>query len=418
LIATTGRCDTVAVPALIDRVARRIALAVLDRTRHGTIVLVDGGRRYELGEAASGDRLRATIVVRSPRFYRLALRGSIGLAQGYRDGVWECAELPTLMRIAAVNASRLDPPRRALLPLVAVPRRLARWLTRNTPRRSRRQIAAHYDLGNGLFAVMLDETMTYSCAVFAEPQMSLAQAQRAKLELVCRKLALSPRDRVLEIGSGWGAFAIHAAHAHGCNVTTTTLSREQHDYVSARVAEIGLADRIAVLERDYRELDGSFDKLVCIEMIEAVGWQYLDTFFARCSKLLRPRGAMLLQAITIDDRAYEVEKSSRSFIKTQIFPGGCLPSQAAISRSLARVTDLRLVDLEDITAHYVETLRRWRTNIVDAGAELARLGYDEPFRRVWELYLSYCEGGFSARRIGDVQMLLAKPGFRAGAAGV
>ena len=396
---------------MVDRFARKIALAVLRRTRHGTIVLVDGDDRLEFGEPG----LRATVVVRSPRFYRLALRGSIGLARGYRESAWECAELPTLMRIAAANASRLDAPRRALMPLIAGPQRVARWIARNTPRRSRRQIAAHYDLGNGLFALMLDETMSYSCAVFDEPDMTLAQAQRSKLEMICRKLGLSPDDRVLEIGSGWGSFAIHAASQHGCHVTTTTLSHEQYEHVSARVDELGLADRVEVLAKDYRELEGSFDKLVSIEMIEAVGWQYFDTFFKRCSRLLAPGGAMLLQAITIDDRAYEVEKASRSFINTYIFPGGCLPSRAAITRSVGRVTDLRLVDLEDITAHYVETLRRWRANLTEARAELARLGYDEPFRRVWELYLTYCEGGFWARRIGDVQMVLAKPGFRVSA---
>jgi cyclopropane-fatty-acyl-phospholipid synthase len=398
---------------MLDGLARTIALALVRRARHGTIVIVDGSERLELGEPRSDGLPHATVVVRSPRFYRRLLHGSIGLAKAYRDREWECSDLPALMRIAASNAAALDRPRRLLRPLVAGPQHAVRWLTRNTPRRSRRQIAAHYDLGDDLFALMLDDTMTYSCAVFGEPRATLEQAQLAKLDLICRKLSLSPGDRVLEIGSGWGAFALHAASRYGCHVSTTTISERQHAYVSERVAAAGLADHVEVLLRDYRELEGSFDKLVSIEMIEAVGWQYLDTFFARCSRLLHPGGAMLLQAITIDDRAYEVGKASRSFINTQIFPGGCLPSLEAMSRSIARVTDLRLLDLEDISAHYVETLRRWRANLAGAGAELARLGYDESFRRLWELYLSYCEGGFWARRIGDVQLLLAKPGFRA-----
>jgi cyclopropane-fatty-acyl-phospholipid synthase len=294
---------------------------------------------------------------------------------------------------------------------VVAPQRLARRLVRNTPARSRRQIAAHYDLGNDLFELMLDETMLYSCALFSAPQMTLADAQQAKLDRVCQKLGLSSDHHVLEIGTGWGAFAIHAASRYGCRVTTTTISAEQHRYVQARVRAAGLADRVEVLLKDYRELEGSYDRLVSIEMIEAVGWQYFGRFFARCSDLLRPDGAMLLQAITIDDRAYDVQKGSRTFINTYIFPGGCLPSQAVIARSLARLTDLRMVHLEDITPHYVETLRRWRANFLARADTVAKLGYDERFRRLWELYLCYCEAGFSERRIGDVQLLLAKPRF-------
>jgi len=216
---------------------------------------------------------------------------------------------------------------------------------------------------------------------------------------------------VLEIGTGWGGFAVHAAREHGCRVTTTTISREQHAYATARVAAAGLADRVTVLCEDYRDLGGSYDKLVSIEMIEAVGWQYFPMFFRRCSELVRDGGAMLLQAIVIDDRAYEVEKASRSFINTRIFPGGCLPSLQVISRNLQRVTDYRLADLEDLTAHYAITLAHWRRRFAAAAARLPELGYDERFRRLWELYLSWCEGGFRERRIQDVQLLLAKPGW-------
>ena len=259
---------------------------------------------------------------------------------------------------------------------------------------------------------MLDPTMIYSCAVFERPDATLEEAALAKLDLVCEKLDLGPRDHVLEIGSGWGGFALHAAATRGCRVTTTTLSREQHAFAVARVRAAGLEDRVTVLLDDYRDLRGSYDKLVSIEMIEAVGWRDFGTLFARCSDLLRPDGAMLLQAITIDDRAYEVEKASRSFMRTHIFPNGCLPSLEVIARCVARRTDMRTVDLEDLTPHYAETLRRWRANVEREAETLEGLGYDERFRRMWRMYLAYCEGGFAERRIGVVQAVLAKPAWR------
>ena len=257
--------------------------------------------------------------------------------------------------------------------------------------------------------------MMYSCALFERDGMTLEEASVAKLERICERLELGPDDRVLEIGTGWGGFAIHAAGTRGCHVTTTTISREQHDYAVERVRRAGLQDRVTVLMRDYRDLRGQYDKLVSIEMIEAVGWQRIGAFFARCSDLLTPHGAMLLQAITIDDRAYEVEKASKSFINTYIFPGGCLPSMEVIARNVARRTDLQTVGLEDITPSYVETLRRWRDNFSAASEELEAMGYDERFQRLWTLYLAYCEAGFAERRICDVQLLLAKPLWATGA---
>jgi cyclopropane-fatty-acyl-phospholipid synthase len=277
---------------------------------------------------------------------------------------------------------------------------------------AKRHIAAHYDLGNEMFRLFLDESMTYSCAFFESPEMSLAEAQEAKLDRVCRKLELSPDDHLLEIGTGWGSLALHAAGRYGCRVTTTTISREQHAVAVERVRDAGLADRVTILLEDYRDLRGRFDKLASIEMIEAVGWQYFDTFFRRCGTLLRPDGLMLLQAITVADRAYELEKATRSFIRQLIFPAGCLPSVEVIQRCVDRVTDLRMLDLEDITDHYPETLRRWRENFVRSANRAADLGYDLRFRRLWELYFAWCEGGFRERRIGDVQALFAKPSYR------
>jgi len=398
--------------------SRRLVLRALRGIDGGEIELREGARSFVLGRPDAARPLRAVIDVRSPRFYRQLLRGSIGLGESYVDGLWECSDLVTMTRIAARNAVKLDRLRRAAAPLLGPAQRAARWLSRNTPRRSRRQVAAHYDLGNELFETFLDETMMYSCAVFETPEATLREASIAKLERICRQLALGPGDHVLEIGTGWGGFAVHAASRYGCRVTTTTISAEQHAYATERVAAAGLADRVTVLAQDYRDLRGSFDKLVSIEMIEAVGWQYLPTFFNRCSELLADDGAMLLQAIVIDDGAYELEKASRSFINTHIFPGGCLPSLEVIARTTSRVTDMRIAHLDDITAHYTRTLAAWRERFLAARGRLSELGYDERFRRLWELYFSWCEGGFAERRIRDVQLLLAKPGFPGGPSAV
>jgi cyclopropane-fatty-acyl-phospholipid synthase len=398
-----------------DRLARWLVLRLLGRLRRGELTLIEGERRLRFGAPSAERAPSAELQVRSPRFYRDFLRGSLGLSEAYIGGLWDSADLVALTRVGALNMTGLDKLRRAFAPVLAPLQRAGAWLARNTPARARKQIAAHYDLGNELFSQFLDRTMMYSCAVFEPPNATLEQASIAKLERICRKLKLSPADHVLEIGTGWGGFAEHAAANYGCRVTTTTISAEQHAYATERIREAGLHERVRVLFEDYRDpaLDrhGPYDKLVSIEMIEAVGWQYFPTFFRRCSELVAEDGAMLLQAIVIEDRAYEVEKASRSFANTHIFPGGCLPSLQVIARNVARVTDFREADLEDITAHYATTLQRWRERFLAAGERLSELGYDERFRRMWELYLSYCEGGFRERRIQDVQLLLAKPGF-------
>ncbi len=407
-------------PAHMSHIARPIVLHLLGGIHGGQLTIVENSQRVVLGKLDPERPLQVTVQVRSPRVYRALLRGSVGLCQSYIDGLWECSDLVGLTRLAALNVSSLDSLRRVLAPVLIPGQRWIRWLRRNTIGRSREQIAAHYDLGNELFEQFLDPTMMYSCAVFDSPRMTLEQASLAKLERICSKLDLSPQDHVLEIGTGWGGFAVYAAEHHGCRVTTITISREQHAYACERVRAAGLQERVTVLLQDYRDSSlsdpravgqGGYDKLVSIEMIEAVGWQNFPTYFRRCSELLADDGAMLLQAIVIDDRAYEVEKAGRSFINTYIFPGGCLPSLEVISRSLARATDLRQVHIEDITSHYATTLARWRERFQDASERIAQLGYDERFRRLWELYLSYCEGGFRERRIRDVQLLLAKPRY-------
>ena len=393
---------------MIDRMCRWLLSLFLRRIGTGSLIVVESGSRRVYGSGPPA----ATITVHSPRMWRAGLAGSRGLAEAYADGLWDSPDLVALVRLAARNAAGIDRLRRRLAPLRVPVQRLRAWLWPSTRVRRRRDIAAHYDLGNQLFSRMLDPTMSYSCAVFEGAGIGLEEAQLRKLELICQKLELGPDDHLLEIGTGWGALAIHAAATRGCRVTTTTISREQHQHAVTAVRRAGLEDRVTVLRRDYRDLTGRYDKLVSIEMIEAVGWRHLGAFFAKCSDLLVSGGAMLLQAIAIDDRAYEVEKASRSFMNTQIFPGGCLPSLELMTRGIARHTDMQMVHLEDLTPHYVETLRRWRERFTLHADELAERGYDERFQRLWTLYLAYCEAGFAERRILDVQLLLAKPRWR------
>ena len=387
-------------------IARTLVSAALGRLTEGRIEIEEAGRLRAFGPP--GAELRARIRVRDPRFWRSVLGGSLGVGEAYAEGRWDCDDLVTLVRIGAREMPRLDRLRAPLAPLRSALTRVPR----NTRGAARKHIAAHYDLGNDLFRLFLDETMTYSCARFERPGMTLCEAQEAKLDRVCRALRLSPDDHLLEIGSGWGSLALHAAERYGCRVTTTTLSREQGAMVRERALAEGLDERIEVLGLDYRELRGRYSKLVSIEMIEAVGWQYYDAFFRACSDLLAPDGLMLLQAITIDHRAFEVEKAGRSFANELIFPGGCLPSLEVIRRSCARATDLRLLGVEDLTDSYPETLRRWRLSWRAAADEAARLGYDEPFRRLFDFYFAWSEGGFLERRIEDVQVLLAGPAYR------
>lgn len=395
-------------------IARRTVHALLDRLRGGQVELVEAGGTVLLGSQPTPplEPLRARIAVHDPSFHTALLRGGAAAGRAYADGAWDCDDLVELVRIAARAMPALDRWRLRVLPLTAPVQRTAWRLRSNSRARARGRIAAHYDLGNELFARFLDETMLYSCAIFERPDATLHDAQVAKLDRICRRLALAPGDRLLEIGTGWGGLALHAAGRYGAHVTTTTISHEQHAHTIAVVRAAGLEDRVEVLLQDYRDLRGRFDKLVSIEMIEAVGWEHLDTYFGACSDLLAPDGAMLLQAIVHPHGVFRVEKASEGFINRHVFPGGTLPSLLAIERSLARRSDLRTVMLDDITPHYARTLRLWRERFQAAWPELRSHGYDERFRRLWDLYLAYCEAGFRERRIMDVQLLLAKPAWR------
>jgi cyclopropane-fatty-acyl-phospholipid synthase len=389
-------------------IARTAASAVLGRMRAGHVEIVEpDGTRHEFGPRDAD--LSTTLRAHEPGFWRALARGSRALAELYAEDGWDADDMVTAVRIGAREMPRLDRLRAPFAPL----RNAFTRIPRNTRAGARRHIAAHYDLGNEMFRLFLDDSMTYSCAYFEEPGMTLHDAQLAKLDRVCRKLELNPDDHLVEIGSGWGSLALHAAGEYGCRVTTTTISKEQHAVASERVRAAGLDDRVQIVMEDYRDLRGSYSKLASIEMIEAVGWQYFDVFFRCCSNLLAPDGLMLLQAITITSSAYEIEKASRSFAEELIFPAGCLPSVEVISRSVAEQTDMRLLDLDDITANYPPTLAAWRENFAAAARQLDELGYDRRFRRLWELYLIWSEGGFRERRIQDYQVLFAKPAYRA-----
>ncbi len=394
----------------VERASRRLAIRVLSRLRDRRLDLVEpGGGRLRFGDPSE---LGATIEIHSPSFYRAMLGGSVGLGEAYRDGVWDCDDLVGAIRIAARSMGPFDRWRRRAHLLLAPLQRTLWRVPRNSRRAARRHISAHYDLGNDLFALFLDESMMYSAAVFPYPSASLGEAQEHRLERVCQALELGPDDHLLEIGTGWGGMAAFAASRYGCRVTTTTISREQREGALRRLRDSGVEDRVTVLLDDYRELRGRYSKLVSLEMIEAVGWQYFDLFFRRCSELLEPDGLFLLQAIVIDDRLYEIEKAARSFANTLIFPGGCLPSVEVIQRSVARQTDMSTIWLDEIGAHYAHTLELWRERFL-ANSDLAgELGYDEPFRRLWTLWLAMSEAGFRERRMRDVQMLFAKPGHR------
>lgn len=404
-----------ALAAPLNNAARKLLFSLLSSLRYGRLTLRDGDIRRTFGGADPRFPLEATIVVHDPRFYgRVLVGGSVGAGEAYMAGYWSADDLTAVIRIIVLNESLMTEMEKGWARLSAPFQRAFHRMRKDTRAGSRANIAAHYDLGNEFYRLFLDETLTYSCGIFEGPESTLAEASIAKYDRICRKLGLSGADHLLEIGTGWGGFAIHAAGRYGCRVTTTTISGEQHRLASERVARAGLSDRVMILSQDYRDLAGSFDKLVSIEMIEAVGHHFYDDFFRVCAERLKPDGAMALQAIVIRDDRYRSQLERPDFIKRHIFPGACLPSIAAIADSVARVTDLRLFHLEDITPHYARTLSLWRERFFANLDRVRELGYPEPFIRMWEFYLCYCEGSFLERYIGDVQMILTRPLNRMG----
>lgn len=397
-------------PRILDGLAKRALLSRLANIRHGELKLVDNDQEHRFGIVTERCSLSITIYVKDPRFYSdIAFGGSIGAGEAFMYGYWQTDDLTGLIRLFIANRDVLDAMEGGLAHLTAPIQKVLHWFNRNTQYGSRKNIAAHYDIGNDFFRLMLDETMMYSSAIFEHENMSLYKAQIRRLDTICQKLDLHPADHLLEIGTGWGGLSIHAAKHYGCRVTTTTISKEQYELAQERVNKEGLADKITVLFEDYRDLTGQYDKLVSIEMIEAVGHQYYETYFKKCGELLKQDGMMLLQAITIADQQYESAKRSVDFIQRYIFPGSCIPSNTAMLNAITRASDLKLYNLTDIGPHYATTLKKWRENVRTHINEIKKMGYSDEFLLMWEFYLCYCEGGFRERVISDVHMLLVKP---------
>lgn len=397
----------------VAKLAKSQVLNRLSGLRKGQLILIDGSERHVFGRLDAVN-LQATIIVHDPRFYgEIAFGGSIGAGEAYMLGYWQADTLTNVVRLMVLNQSVMDTLEGGYQWFTKPLLKVFHWLNSNSEAGSQKNIAAHYDLGNDLFQLFLDPTMMYSSAMFDEDTATLQAASERKLQVICDKLQLVPTDHVLEIGTGWGGFAIYAAKHYGCHVTTTTISEQQYLLAQSRILAEGLQDQITLLKHDYRHLQGQFDKLVSIEMIEAVGHQYYDTYFNKVSQLLKPDGVALIQAITIADQRYESAIRSVDFIQRYIFPGSNIPSNTAMLTSITNASDLRLVDLQDIGLDYATTLRLWRENFFAQLDAVRQLGYSEAFIRMWDFYLSYCEGGFAECALGDVHLLLAKPEYRA-----
>ncbi|MBN8431365.1 class I SAM-dependent methyltransferase [Microbulbifer salipaludis] len=406
-----------------ERLARKLVLQKLQGVSVGTLYVHEhfeaGATQSELssdpvvhmfGGAGTEASLEAHIHVVDPSIYtQVLLNGSIGSGEAYMDGAWYSPDLVAVIRLMVANMHLLNSidSRWNIFNKLAL--KALHWMNGNSLHGSRRNISAHYDLGNDFFGLFLDPTMLYSSAVFPSKEASLADASEFKLARICRKLQLKESDHLLEIGTGWGGMAVYAAKKFGCRVTTTTISKEQYEYAKAWVAREGLEDKVTLLLKDYRELDGQYDKIVSIEMIEAVGHKYYREFFSRCSALLKPHGLMVMQAITIQDQRFEQYKNSVDFIQRYIFPGGCLPSNQVVADNIASHTDMQIVGLDDITFDYAMTLRAWRQAFFERIDDVRQQGFDDRFINMWDFYFCYCEGGFLERVISTAQFTFAKP---------
>ena len=394
----------------VQQFAKNQVLARLARLQIGQLTIIENGQKTVFGQDKS---IAATVTVHDAHFYgEIAFGGSIGAGEAYMLDYWQADNLTNVIRIMAANQGVMDALEGGYQWASKPFLKALHWLNRNTTDGSRKNIAAHYDLGNDFFKLWLDPSMMYSSAIFVPETISLEAASQKKLQVICDKLDLKPSDHVVEIGTGWGGFAIYAAKHYGCKVTTTTISKQQYDEAVLRVNAENLTDKITLLLNDYRDLTGKFDKLVSIEMVEAVGHQFYDTYFKKCASLLKPNGMALIQAITITDQRFEAAKNSVDFIQRYIFPGSNIPSITAMLTSITKVSDLKLVDLEDIGPHYATTLRKWYENFFANIDAVRKLGYSEEFIKMWAFYLCYCEGGFAERALGDCHLLLAKPDNR------
>ncbi len=399
--------------SVMDKVAKRAVLALLKRLEIGHLVVEDGDEHYTFGQDPALTQYHAHITVKDPSAYRdVFFNSSIGSGEAYMKGAWVTPDLTNVIRLMVANLNVINEADAKRPIWSRIGSKLFHSFNANTKDGSRKNISAHYDLGNDFFELFLDPTMMYSAAIYPSKDASLEEAAVHKLDRICQKLELTPDDHLLEIGTGWGGMAIHAAKHYGCQVTTTTISKEQYEYAKARVMSEGLEGQITLLLEDYRDLTGQYDKLVSIEMIEAVGHEYYDSYFKKCSDLLKPHGLMAIQAITIADQRYDYARKSVDFIQRYIFPGGCLPSNAIIADKVSNKTDMQIVQLEDITEHYADTLMHWRERFFERLEVVKQQGFDDVFCRMWEFYLAYCEGGFRERAISTGQFVFAKPNYR------
>ena len=417
---TTGQVDVKQIAKLPSvkswrstALAKRLVFKLFNQLRHGELVIQDGDTTHRFGGGDVSIAPSATVVIHEQHAYsRILTGGTMGAAEAYIDGDWSTEQLTDVTRVFSANIPILEAMKHKQNWFIKAGVKLAHAARKNSVSGSRENIAAHYDLGNEFFSLFLDPSLMYSSAVYPKGSDNLAEASQHKLKLICEDLELKPTDHLVEIGTGWGGMAIYAAENYGCKVTTTTISKEQLDYARAEVERRGLQDKVTLLFEDYRNLSGQFDKLVSIEMIEAVGHEYFDTYFGCVSSLLKPDGKAVIQAITINEQRYEDYRKSVDFIKRYIFPGGCLPSLNIISGALTRTTDMQIIDLRDIAIDYAKTLKHWHEAFMAELDAVKSLGFDEKFIRMWRFYLSYCEGGFRERIIGTYQITMAKPYYR------
>ncbi|WP_114766263.1 SAM-dependent methyltransferase [Vibrio rhodolitus] len=399
----------------VEKTARSVVFSCIHKIAIGTLTVVE---EFETGKVVHRENFGsgndseplAVIIVRNPAFYtRLLKGGSIAAAEAYMDGWWDSPDLTTLTELMARNLAMLDNLESRTSFLTDIIHRVSHWFNRNTLENSEKNIHAHYDLSNDLYKTFLDQNMLYSSAIFSNGTDSLEQAQINKMERLCQELQLKASDKVIEIGTGWGAMAIYMAQTYGCHVTTTTISDAQFDYAKQRVEELGLENKITLLKQDYRLLEGEYDKLVSIEMIEAVGKEFLTSYIQKCQSLLKPQGLMAIQAITIADQRYKSYSNSVDFIQKYIFPGGFLPSITALTQTTTKSSDLVLRDLFDIGEDYALTLNHWYQRFNANLERVAELGFDDRFIRMWNYYFCYCEGGFKAKTISTVHMTFQRP---------
>jgi len=395
---------------ILHRLARALVFNQLNKIKIGHIVIIEGNNKFSFGKK---DKLNVTVTVHDPRFYgALAFGGSIGVSEAFMQKFWSASDLTKLIRIMAINQNTMDQLEGLFNIFIKPILKCLHYLNQNSVKGSEINISKHYDLGNEFFSLFLDSTMMYSSAVFKNPQDSLYKGSIHKLETICQSLELTSQDHIVEIGSGWGGFAIYAAQHYGCKVTTTTISKEQYKYVRQKIKDLKLSHKITVLLSDYRHLKGQYDKLVSIEMLEAVGYQYYETYFKVCANLLKPQGLAVIQTITIADQRYEKAKRSVDFIQRYIFPGSCIPSITALQNSMTQSSDLRIYSIHDIGIHYARTLALWREAFFKRLKDIKVLGFDDAFIRMWHFYFSYCEGGFQEKVISDIHLKLVKPGYR------